>query len=45
MFPEAVDELTGQRGGELEELIGVEERSLCGVQPDSGPQRREGEQC
>lgn len=38
MFPEAVDELTGQRGGELEELVGVEERSLGGVQTnrDSG---------
>lgn len=36
MFSEAVDELAGQGGGELEELIGVEERSLCGVQTDSG---------
>ena len=32
MFSQAVDELTGQGGGELEELIGIEERSHCGVQ-------------
>ena len=37
MFPEAIDELTGQGGGELEELIRIEERSHCGVQTDREP--------
>lgn len=32
MFSQAVDELSEQRGGELKELIGVEERSHRGVQ-------------
>lgn len=32
MFSQAVDELSEQRGGELKELIGVEERSHRAVQ-------------
>lgn len=35
VFPQTIDELTGQRGGELEELIRVEEWSHCGVQTNS----------
>lgn len=36
MFTQAINELTGQGGGELEELISVEERRHCGVQADGG---------
>lgn len=39
VFTQAINELTGQGGGELEELISVEERRHCGVQADGG--RRE----
>lgn len=34
VLAQAIDELTGQGGGELQELIRIEERSHCGVQPD-----------
>lgn len=34
VLPQAIDELTGQGGGELEKLIRIEERSHCGVQTD-----------
>lgn len=35
VFPKAIDELTGQGGGKLKELIRIEERSQCGVQTKS----------
>lgn len=37
MLSQAVDEGAGQGGGHLQELIRVEERSHCGVQPGEQP--------